>query len=651
MVRRRHRRRRPKSLTLFFVFCQRLKIARTDDVYELTNFPHFKTLVRQNQVGPDKTLVILAGDFLGPSLLSSLDKGRAMVDCMNHSGITHVCLGNHETDVPMNDLAARIMVDSKFHWINTNLRELDEKIDVDTFPHEVVEVTNQAGTVTKKVGLLGLLTDDPSVYRPGVFAGAKIEPVISTTEEYMKEVLEPLKLDLVVPMTHQRINEDKEFCERFGGALFPIVLGGHDHEPYDEMYDRSRVLKTGMDGENTAIVDIVWKQQQSKTGIANDSSNDTMNGCTTIAQLPEIKVDMMPTIAYPADEAMVKRVVGHERILNELNRAKIFRFRDWLSGPDELFSTKNNRLGYSNGTKCLNSMLRMGMRAEIGLMNAGNVRGGNTYPIYQEWFTMSDLKAEIPFSVGMTAVPLPGKVVEDTINNSRSKYRLDPPVASGGFIDVCDKVEFSEEEQRIVSIRGEPFDPERLYLTSFPANWFEGMDHHTPIMEWAKGTPYEYAKESSSKPAKVVIVELFSAVVWLEMGSFESIDTNGDGVLTHDEVRARALEIFGDDVADLVVDNIFAVADGNQDGIITAVDMMIVQYVASDMINHVTTGEELEALQKVASEVLGKQPTHEQVRKTMKVLKEVLDVDRDGKITREEAMSAIGEVRRRSLLM
>mmetsp|Transcript_59864 Transcript_59864/g.147074 ORF Transcript_59864/g.147074 Transcript_59864/m.147074 type:complete len:690 (-) Transcript_59864:5246-7315(-) len=624
-----------------------LRIIQINDVYELENFPHFTTLVRQNSKLPDKTLVVLAGDFLSPSLLSSLDKGRGMVDCMNESGITHVCLGNHETDVPMNDLASRIKVDSNFKWVNTNLRELDTKLNVTTLPHDVVEVTNQEGTVTKTVGLLGLLTDDPSVYRPGVFAGAKIEPVIETTQKYMKDVIDPMNLDLIVPLTHQRINEDKDFCETFGKSTFPIIVGGHDHEPYDKTYaDGSRVIKTGMDGENTAIIDFVWRNKK------NDSSNSNKVDSSKRKPLPEmIQVKMFPTKTYPADEDMLKRVAGHERILQELNAAKIFRFRDVVTSPNELFSTKDNRLGFSNGTVILTSIIRMGMRAEIGLLNAGNVRGGGTYPLDQEWFTMSDLKAEIPFCVGIFAVELPGHVIEDTINESRSKARIDPPIASGGYIHTCDKVEFSESEQRIISINGEPFDPTRKYLTTFPTNWLAGMDSHIPIIEWAKGTPYSHAKESSSKPLKVVIVELFAAAIWLEMGSFDEIDLNGDGVLTHDEVKARALQIFGEDVADVVVDNIFSVADGDQDGVISKLDMMIVKFVAKDMIHNVRNGQELQVLQKIASEVLGKDPSHEEVYNTMMAARDVMDTNKDGTISRDEVMNSIGEVRRKSLLL
>jgi 5'-nucleotidase len=637
----------------------------TDDVYELHNFPHFKSLVDANSGGsggsggnndrdggvggeagvvgstPDRTLVVLAGDFLAPSLLSSLDKGRGMVDCMNACGITHVCFGNHEADVPTPQLALRIAVDSRFQWINTNMRELDAKLDVETLPHDVIEVTSSCArgadddttALTKRVGLLGLLTDDPSVYRPGVFAGAKIEPVIETTERYLEEVMKPLNLDLVIPLTHQRMNEERDFMRKFKGDNFPIIIGGHDHERYDETIEGSRAVKTGMDGEYTAIIDVVWR----------DAAGPSK---------PEITVDMMRTDSYPPDPKLVKLVQGHERVLHELHRAKIFRFRDWLlGGPDERFSTKNNRLGPSNGTTIFANMFRMGMRAECCMLNAGNIRGGNTYPPDQEWFTWSDLKAEIPYSVGMGAVKLPGRVLEETINHSRSFFRLVPPVASGGFIHVCDNIEFDEEQRRVVSIKGEPFDPDRLYLTAFPTNWFEGMDDHKPLVDWAKGTPYEHAKESSSKPAKEVIVELFSALLWLKLGSFDAIDANGDGVLTRDEVRARAIAVFGDDVADFVVDNVFSVADIDGDGVITPLDMMIVKFVASDMVHHVTTDEECEVLQKVAASTLSARLSDASVLDSVESMVAALDPNNDGKITRQESMEILGELKRRSLLM
>jgi 2',3'-cyclic-nucleotide 2'-phosphodiesterase (5'-nucleotidase family) len=457
-----------------------------DDVYELRNYPHFKTLVDTNSTQPDKTLVVLSGDFLSPSLLSGLDQGRGMVDCMNACGITHVCFGNHETDIPSHELKTRISVDSQFNWINTNMREIDDKLDVNTFPHEVIEVTKKLvdeRVVTKRIGLLGLLTDDPSIYRPGAFAGAKIENVIETTEQYMKNVMNPLNLDLIIPMTHQRINEDKEFMNKFS-STFPIIIGGHDHEVYDETVEGSRVIKTGMDGDNTAIIDITW--------------DDTVSTSSSTATAPDIKVNIIRTDTYPAHESLVQRVESHERILHELHSAKIFRFHDVLrrgrrwdknnsedddddddDHDERLFSTCNNRLGFSNGTQIFATILRMGMRADCCLMNAGNVRGGNIYdPKEQEWFTWKDLKAEFPFLTGLTCVDLPGRVIEETINQSRINVRLNPPVASGAYIHCCDQIEFDEERRKLISIKEEPFDPDKLYLCALPTNWYVEKYNH-----------------------------------------------------------------------------------------------------------------------------------------------------------------------------
>ena len=137
-----------------------LRIIQVNDVYELDNFPSFKTLVDEHKSQADATLVVMAGDFLGPSLLSSLDKGRGMVDVMNHCGFTHASIGNHEADVPSDAIPQRI-AQSSFCWINTNMRDLDENLGAITSPYDVVVVSNDSDAgdhFTKRVGLLGLLS-------------------------------------------------------------------------------------------------------------------------------------------------------------------------------------------------------------------------------------------------------------------------------------------------------------------------------------------------------------------------------------------------------------------------------------------------------------------------------------------------------------
>ena len=52
-------------------------------------------------------LCTMNGDFLSPSLLSSFDMGAAAVAVMNEVGFTHYCFGNHEFDIPLDELQVR----------------------------------------------------------------------------------------------------------------------------------------------------------------------------------------------------------------------------------------------------------------------------------------------------------------------------------------------------------------------------------------------------------------------------------------------------------------------------------------------------------------------------------------------------------------
>eukprot|EP00961_Rhodomonas_salina_P021310 286535-Rhodomonas_salina.1 len=136
----------------------RLRVLFVNDVYELDNWPRFLTAVNKLTVDKDNTLILLPGDFVAPSLLSSLDHARGMIDCMNLAKIQYVCFGNHETDIPHAELINRIK-ESNFKWINSNMTDInlgDLKLP------EYEEITVKGGGQTRRVGLIGLLTEDPA---------------------------------------------------------------------------------------------------------------------------------------------------------------------------------------------------------------------------------------------------------------------------------------------------------------------------------------------------------------------------------------------------------------------------------------------------------------------------------------------------------
>jgi 2',3'-cyclic-nucleotide 2'-phosphodiesterase (5'-nucleotidase family) len=108
---------------------------------------------------------------------------------LNAVGCDYVCLGNHENDVGPDALIQRIH-QSDFQWINSNLPNLKDKLqfdklldggdggdggdgDGDPVPEHVL--LNVGGI---NVALIGLMTEDPSLYRAGAFGGPTIRPVL-----------------------------------------------------------------------------------------------------------------------------------------------------------------------------------------------------------------------------------------------------------------------------------------------------------------------------------------------------------------------------------------------------------------------------------------------------------------------------------------
>ena len=87
-----------------------LTLVAVNDVYGLEHLPKLRTLVdavKAERAG-GTVITTLAGDFLSPSVLSSLDRGRGMVQVLNAVGVDYACFGNHEADVGLKALRKRI---------------------------------------------------------------------------------------------------------------------------------------------------------------------------------------------------------------------------------------------------------------------------------------------------------------------------------------------------------------------------------------------------------------------------------------------------------------------------------------------------------------------------------------------------------------
>lgn len=133
-------------------------------------------------------------------------------------------------------------------------------------PYEVIEVESSDGSQKRRIGLVAVLSNDPKLYKhfkkPGAFGGAKIDDPWDTLRKY-KELLEDFEeCDLVVPLEHLYVPENKKTCEEFD---FPVILSGHDHHRVDFVHNGTRVIKPGMDGTHATVLEITWPDAQSES--------------------------------------------------------------------------------------------------------------------------------------------------------------------------------------------------------------------------------------------------------------------------------------------------------------------------------------------------------------------------------------------------
>ena len=374
----------------------RLRIIQINDVYELDYLPHFATC-RRTECLPDEsgntaTIGVIAGDFLAPSLLSSLDKGAGMVDCLNQAGMDYASIGNHEGDVPIAAFWNRIR-ESKFEWINSNM-------DLTCPPDIVLPKCSIIKVGSKKVALLGLNTDDKSVFSPAAFDRCSIQPINECVAAMYADLKD--KVDLVIPITHQLMPQDRAMAAALCGAgtKIPLIIGGHDHESYLETINGCTVIKTGADGKKIAIIDVVWS--------AGDDAP------------PVITVDLRDCKDWAADGAVTEATEKHKAILKELELSRLCEIPKGVA-----LSSKGIRLRPSTCGVFLCSILRDTACVDCCLIGAGSIRASKNYDS-EEYFTYAHLKSEIPFQTNIVTLRLPGHVICDIITFTRGGCPLSP---------------------------------------------------------------------------------------------------------------------------------------------------------------------------------------------------------------------------------
>lgn len=433
-----------------------LTILQINDVYStvpidgLGGLARVATIKKQLIAAGRTPLLMIAGDFLSSSVASSVFKGEQMIEALNAAGLDVATLGNHEFDFGVDLLLTR-MQQARWQWVIANVIDAETNQIVGGAPPYVIRDVNGL-----KVGILGLILLDEGMSNPMLHTRLRLLDPIETAARYVPEMRQK-GADVVIALTHLRINADRQLAERFPDI--DLIVGGHEHYPIAVTTGRALISKAGMDARAVARIDVI------KRG----------------AQVDRFYELMPVTSAIKDDPATLEVVTAWEsRLSKEMD--------DPVGSTTEPLDAVDARIrgAETNLADLFADAIRQGVQADVALANSGGIRGNRVYPAGT--IRRRDLISIHPFGNVICKVEISGAVLLQALNTGVSKL----PAALGGFPAVSGmtfRVVVGQpvgDRIRDLRINGEPVDPSRTYTMAIPNYVLDGGDGYTGLKDQVK---------------------------------------------------------------------------------------------------------------------------------------------------------------------
>jgi 5'-nucleotidase/UDP-sugar diphosphatase len=426
-----------------------LTILQINDVYSTVpingagGLARVATLKRQLSENGHPAILALAGDFLSPSVASSVFKGEQMVAALNAAGLDYATVGNHEFDFGIDVLKQR-MSESKFTWVVSNVLDANGKMIGTSVPY----VVRQAGPL--KIGIIGLCLTTATI-TPAWRNQFQFVDAAQAAARYLP-MLKRAGADVIVAITHLTFAEDRALAEKF--PQIDVIVGGHEHYPLTTTESHTLISKAGSDARFVARIDVL-RPSGSRSPV-------------------ERFFELMPiTAAIPDDPATAAVADSFEKRLGtELDKV--------VGATTTPLDATDRRLTEETGLgNLIADALRDDANADVALSNAGGARGDRLYPSGP--LTRRMLLSIHPFGNVVCKIAVSGRVLLQALNHSVSKL----PGGSGQFPQLSGITMTvnpnAPAATRVtnVKINGAPLDLDKTYTVALPDYVMNGGDGYS----------------------------------------------------------------------------------------------------------------------------------------------------------------------------
>lgn len=397
---------------------QSFTVLHINDVYRIYgvdegtkgSFSRLRTLRQKLESSGKPVLVLHAGDFLFPSMMSRTYKGKQMIDVMNaidgELGVMDenffTVFGNHEFDLNKEKHAAVLQErinESEFYWLGTNVSwKLDKQgkpvITSDKIlPYKLLDLDGI------KVGIFGVTTD---LQTPSY---ASIDSQYVDVAKNYTQLLRNKGAEVVIALTHLRIQEDKEILRSLNDQGPDIIFGGHEHNQQAHKVRGRYVVKADADMRSATIANFEYRKD---SGV--DISFRFINIDEKLAHDPAVE-SMVEQWQKRYDRRFCKEAGDSQGCLD----IKLGRTNVTLVGEELEVRRYETNLGDFILDEVLKHFKPDGV--QLAFLNSGSIRINQDIP-QGTILTERHLRELFQYPSEMVVIKISGKVLAEVLNHS-----------------------------------------------------------------------------------------------------------------------------------------------------------------------------------------------------------------------------------------
>ena len=385
------------------------------------------------------SMLVLAGDFLNPSLINTMKyegervNGKNMIETLNAMGLDLAAFGNHEFDLDRADLQKRLD-ESTFDWIASNLAFVDGNTE------EALYKNSQQGKLQIPTSFKKKFKDqDGTEVTIGIFSAT----IDSNPREYVKyynadscahELISKLNgsTDVIVGLTHLTIAEDIALAKKEPSVS--LIMGGHEHDHMLHQVGPVRITKADANAKTLYLHVLKYNKLTDEVAISS-----------TLVEVNEsLRKD-------PKTEAVIQKWI---KILSDNISDVVTNPYDVVFHADDPLDARESSIRWKQtnlGDIICESMLAASQQdAIVAIINSGSIRVDDQ--LY------GDIAGVDVFRI----LPFGGSIVDVQMTGSLLKEVLDFGQQSGGkgaFLQFAG-VRHTDNGW---SIEGEPIDDKKDY--------------------------------------------------------------------------------------------------------------------------------------------------------------------------------------------